>query len=111
MPDHVHFVVEGQHSASDCYELVRSWKSETAFHFKRIKHRRLWHRSFFDGMMRDRDEMAVCARYVIDNPRRAGLPDDRCVYPFVGSDTLTMEQIRRGEFPEFPERTFSKFVV
>jgi putative transposase len=94
MPDHVHFVIQGQSSDSNFCELVRVWKSETAFHFKRETRRRLWHRGFHDRVMRDIDEMAAVAIYVIDNPVRAGLPLVRCAYPFVGSDTMTVEDIR-----------------
>src|SRR5438105_1978186 len=50
-------------------------------------------RSFFDRAMRDHDEMVAFARYVIENPARAGLPEERRRYPFVGSDTTTIEQI------------------
>src|SRR5207253_760921 len=93
MPDHVHFVVEGQRNDSDLFELVRVWKSETAFHFKRATRRPLWQHSFFDRATRDHDEMVAFARYVIENPARAGLPEERRHYPIVGSDTTTIEQI------------------
>jgi REP element-mobilizing transposase RayT len=95
MPDHVHFVVHGRRTDSDLGELVRKWKSETAFHFKRTTRRHLWQRSFYDRVMRDATEMAVFALYVIDNPARAGLPAARRRYPFVGSDTMTFDEIRR----------------
>jgi hypothetical protein len=39
--------------------------------------------------MRDADEMAAFAIYVVDNPIRARLSAERCAYPFVGSDTMT----------------------
>ena len=94
MPDHAHLVVEGQRSDSDLCALVRIWKSETAFHFKRATRSHLWHRGFYDRIVRDSDEMAAIAIYVIDNPVRAGLPMARCAYPFVGSDTMTVQEIR-----------------
>src|SRR6266581_3691345 len=96
MPDHAHFVVEGQRSESDLCEVVRAWKSQTAFEFKRRKRQRVWQRSFYDRVMRDGDEMAAFARYVVDNPSRAGLCEQRCIYPFVGSDTMTVDEIRHG---------------
>jgi len=87
-------VIEGERSDSDLCELVRVWKSETAFHFKRATRGRLWRRSFYDRVARGVDEMATFAIYVIDNPVRAGLPPVRGAYPFVGSDTMTVEEIR-----------------
>jgi putative transposase len=107
MPDHVHVVPEGERCDSDFCELVRLWKSETAFYFKRTTSLRLWQRGFFDRALRDHDEMMAFARYVIENPRRAGLSEERRRYPFVGSDTTTIEEILRGELPR---RQFSKFV-
>jgi len=94
MPDHVHFVVEGRRADSDFTELARRWKSETSFQFKQTNRRRLWQRSFYDHVMRDAAEMAAFAIYVIDNPVRAGLPDARRRYPFIGSDTMTLDEIR-----------------
>jgi len=94
MPDHVHFVVEGRSNESDACELVRVWKSQTAFHFKQATKCRLWQRGYYDRVLRDVDEMAAFALYVIDNPIRAGLPAARCAAPFVGSDTMTVEEIR-----------------
>jgi REP-associated tyrosine transposase len=94
MPDHVHFVVEGRRADSDFTELARRWKSETSFQFKQTNRRRLWQRSFYDHVMRDAAEMAAFGIYVIDNPVRAGLPDARRRYPFIGSDTMTLDEIR-----------------
>jgi len=94
MPDHVHFLVEGRQADSDLRELVRKWKSETSFHFKRNTRRHLWQRSYYDHVMRDAADMASSAIYVLDNPSRARLPDARRRHPFVGSDTLTIDEIR-----------------
>ena len=93
MPDHAHFVVEGRRADSDFLELVRKWKSETSYRFKHATGRTLWQRSFFDRVMRDTSETAAFARYVIENPARAGLPAERREYPFVGSDTMTASEI------------------
>jgi putative transposase len=94
MPDHVHFVAEGRSRESAACELVRVWKSQTAFHFKQATKCRLWQRGYYDRVLRDVDEMAAFTLYVIDNPIRAGLPATRCATPFVGSDTMTVEEIR-----------------
>jgi hypothetical protein len=45
--------------------------------------------------MRDHDDIAALARYVLENPSEAGLAEQQSRYPFVGSDT-TLVDIRRG---------------
>jgi REP element-mobilizing transposase RayT len=96
MPDHVHFVIEGQNTTSDVQELVRVWKSQTAFTYKRATRQHLWRRSFYDRVMRDPGEIVSCALYVLDNPAHAVLPNHRREYPFIGSDTINLAEVRRG---------------
>ena len=97
MPDHVHLVVEGQSPDSDLFELIRLWKSKTAFAFKREAGKQLWQRGFYDRILRSEDDMVAAAMYVIENPVRAKLVVEPHHYPFLGSDTTTVDEIlKRG---------------
>jgi len=97
MRDHAHFVVEGQSRLSDLSELIRSWKSKTGFEYKREHGEQLWQRSFYDRVLRTEEDLVAAAIYVIENPVRAELVGEARQYPFLGSDTMTVEEIlRRG---------------
>ena len=93
MPDHMHAVIEGIHDASDFQEFVRIFKQRSAFAWKQSTGRKLWHRGYFDRILRDHPDTMTAIRYVIENPIRARLvvhPED---YPYLGSMTGTVRDM------------------
>ena len=96
MPNHVHVVVRlfpGQELAAT----VHSWKSFTAKQVNQILRRSgpLWGREYYDHLVRDGDQLDRIARYVINNPVKAGLRN----WPWVwGQDAPTTA----GETPALP---------
>jgi len=74
MPNHVHAVfspIEGHTLA----EIVHSWKSYSAQKANGILGRsgRFWQREYFDHLVRNETSLAKIAKYVLDNPEKAGL--------------------------------------
>ena len=49
----------------------------------------LWQRSYFERVLRDDEDVVGVARYLLNNPVRAGLAASPQEYRFIGS--LTME--------------------
>ncbi|SBT16432.1 Transposase IS200 like protein [Marinomonas gallaica] len=66
MPNHVHWLV--QPYSKNISELVRVVKEYTRKHYGV-----LWQKSFYDRGMRSEQETIETARYIIANPKRAGL--------------------------------------
>ena len=93
MPDHVHALVEGIHDASDFTHFVRIFKQESAFHWRRTTGRILWHRSYFDRVLRDHADTMSVVRYILENPVRAGLVTQPQDYPYLGSMTGTVADL------------------
>jgi hypothetical protein len=93
MPDHVHAFVEGIHEASDFTHFVRIFKQESAFHWRRTTGRILWHRSYFDRVLRDHADTMSVVRYILENPVRAGLVTQPQDYPYLGSMTGTVADL------------------
>lgn len=85
MPDHVHLLVEGRTDTSDCRRFITRAKQYSGFHFSQTRQRRLWQRYGFEHVLRDDEDSLIVARYIVENPVRAGLAG--CVedYPFNGS--------------------------
>jgi putative transposase len=80
MPDHVHLLVEGIAATSDLKRFAKMAKQRSGGVHRRRYGARLWQEGYFDRVLRDGDDPAAVARYIIDNPARAGLRD----YPHVG---------------------------
>ena len=75
MPDHVHLVLAGLHDGATllpCVEVMRQRSSRVA---KASRGIRLWQDGYFERVLRDDEQLEVVARYVFENPVRAGLTD------------------------------------
>jgi putative transposase len=93
MPDHVHLLVEGLTDGSDCLAFIRRAKQFSGFYFKKAHGQRLWQRYGFERVLRNDESMLSVARYILENPVRAGLVARVEDYPFVGSQTHPLSEI------------------
>jgi putative transposase len=93
MPDHVHALVEGASSSANFREFVRLFKQLSSFAYTRVHARPLWQRSYFERVLRADEDSVRVARYILENPVRAGLVTDAMQYPFSGSLTLEMKDL------------------
>ncbi len=74
MPDHVHVLAHGATDDADLKRFMQRFKQLSSHaHKRRAQGRQLWQQSFFDRTLRRDDDVQVIARYVIENPMRAGL--------------------------------------
>jgi putative transposase len=93
MPDHAHLLVEGRSERSDFRGLIKSLKQSSGQrHASRTK-RRLWQEGYWDRVLRPDDDAKKVARYIVENPVRAGLVRCAADYPLVGSDVWTLEEL------------------
>ena len=81
MPDHAHLLVEGLATTSHLKHFAKMAKQRSGGIYRRRFGSRLWQAGYFERVLRDRDDPSSIARYIIENPTRAGLPAD---YPHVG---------------------------
>jgi len=85
MPDHLHLLVEGQSDASDCKQFIARSKQYSGFYYSKAYGKKLWQRYSFEHVIRDEQKSVVTARYILQNPVRAGLVQRISDYPYVGS--------------------------
>jgi putative transposase len=93
MPDHLHLLAEGLSDEANLRSFVSLAKQHSAFCTRHRVKPRLWQKGYFERVLREEDDLFNVARYVVQNPVRAGLvrfPDD---YAFIGSTILTKEQL------------------
>ena len=93
MPDHVHLLVEGGSDKADVSKFVHQAKQRTGFGFAQRHGTRLWQPSFYDHVLRDDEAALSVARYIIENPVRAGLVESPRDYPFLGAREYTIDGI------------------
>ena len=54
---------------------------------------RLWQRYGFERTLRSNDATLSVARYIVENPIRAGLVERIHDYPFLGSSVYSLDEI------------------
>lgn len=74
MPNHTHAVLRPL-AGIDLSKITHSWKSYTSNEINRTlaMSGTLWHKESFDRIIRDQHEFEETIRYVLDNPKVAGL--------------------------------------
>jgi REP-associated tyrosine transposase len=93
MPDHLHLLAEGTTENSNLREFVRLFKQQTSFEWKRRENTRLWQRNYHEHVLRADEDTFAVARYILENPVRAGLARSPEEYRFLGSLTLELEDL------------------
>ena len=93
MPDHVHQLVHGRTPTADTRKFVRLAKQYSGFYYAKAFQDRLWQRYGRDDVSREDDDIKPIARYIVDNPVKAGLVARAQDYPFTGSHIYTIEEL------------------
>jgi REP-associated tyrosine transposase len=96
MPDHVHMLVEGLAEDSNCKQFIIKSKQCSAHAYAKEFNARLWQPFGFEHVLRDEDKVPVVARYILENPVRAGLTRTVLDYPFVGSQVYDVRELLNG---------------
>ncbi len=95
MPDHVHWLLQLRCDAL-LSDVVRRFKGRSARRVNACLGRsgKLWQRGFHDHALRRDDDVRTTARYLINNPVRAGLVEHAGQYPYW--DTIWHRRLVRG---------------
>ena len=96
MPDHVHFLVEGQAAESDFRRFVRRAKQHSGAAYALSCDEPLWQDGYYERILRDDSDAAEFARYIVWNPVRAGLVLMPEQYLYLGSDAWPIEELLRA---------------
>ena len=97
MPDHIHLLTEGLTEESDLLRFVRLGKQRAAYCYsKTTEGGQLWQEGFHDRVLRADDDIKATAKYVLENPVRAGLVIRPGDYKHCGSDVWTVDAILSG---------------
>jgi REP-associated tyrosine transposase len=84
MPDHVHLLAQGLTESSSLKPLVQHFKQIAGFAFKQEHGVPLWHRSYYDRVLRQDEDLATASMYIWRNPVQAGLVQNAEDFPYSG---------------------------
>jgi putative transposase len=93
MPDHTHFLIEALADGSDFKRFCKLAKQRSGSRHARKNEGRLWQEGYHDRVLREGDDSLTVARYLINNPVRAGLVTSPIEYPYLGSDRWTLPEL------------------
>ena len=93
MPDHAHLLVHGQCEAADCKRFITAAKQYSGYYYRRRFPGMLWQRYGYERTLRNGEDTVTVARYILENPVRAGLTQTVEQYPFVGSLVCELREL------------------
>jgi len=96
MPDHVHLLVQGLSDACELKRFASLAKQRSAFEYSRVRHRRLWQPSYYDHVLRPEESSISILHYMFQNPVREGLAKQWADHPYLGSETMEIDEIVRA---------------
>jgi putative transposase len=92
MPDHLHVLALGDSLQADFRAFVKHFKQISGFEYKRATRRKLWQTGYDERVLRDEESTLAVARYIFENPLRAGLETEYGAYPYAGSTLYDYRQ-------------------
>ena len=96
MPDHLHLLVEGTSRQLRRQAVYRATEAVPGYYYSAAYHEKLWQRYGFEHVLRDDEITMVVAKYILENPIRAGLVERVEDYPFVGSMVYSLAELLEG---------------
>jgi REP-associated tyrosine transposase len=93
MPDHLHALVEARSETSDFDVLMTRFKQATECAYRLQACGPLWQCGYYERILDDGEASDAAARYILENPVRAGLTTQVGDYPFAWSDVYDLESL------------------
>ena len=93
MPDHVHLLASSQSEAGDLIPFVKHLKQITGYRYRQSTGQKLWQPGYHDRILRDEEATLTVARYILENPVRAGLAKALGEWPLAGSSVYTWPEL------------------
>ena len=93
MPDHAHVLLHANSEAADLPAFMKRFKQATAFNYRQQTRQVLWQTGYHERILRDDESSEWIARYILENPIRAGLATHLGEYPYAWSDVYDLEAL------------------
>jgi putative transposase len=97
MPDHAHFLIEGTSDQADFCRFTKLAKQRSGAAHALLHGRPLWQKGFYEHVLRVEEDAKNVAKYILENPVRAGLVSRADEYPYSGSEVWTMAELLNAD--------------
>jgi len=85
MPDHIHVLAAGDASHdSDAKRFAHGFKQALGYQYKQGTGEGLWHRSYYDHVVREDEPVLAHVAYILNNPIVARLVQTPAQWPYSG---------------------------
>ena len=95
MPDHLHLLLIDR-EGSGLTGFIKTFKQKSGYYFKQGTGLILWQKSYYDHVIRKKENLNNIASYVFNNPVRKKLVDDFIKYPFLGSMVFDVDDFYKS---------------
>ncbi|HCG98560.1 MAG TPA: hypothetical protein DE036_01760 [Actinobacteria bacterium] len=85
MPDHLHFLTEGQDGESNLKSFISRFKQVSGYRYKSDTGQKLWQSSYYEHVLREEEASEKVSEYILENPVRGNLVAHYLDYPYSGS--------------------------
>lgn len=91
MPDHCHFLIQGNSDDSNLLSFMKDFKQQSGYWFYKNISDVSWQKDFYDHILRKNEDINKQVSYILENPIRKGLVSNWKEYPFKGSTIYNFE--------------------
>jgi REP element-mobilizing transposase RayT len=88
MPDHLHLLVQARGEEISLPAFAKLVRQRTAMEARRASIAPIWQEGYYERTLRRDEDVLTVARYIANNPVRAGLIADAADWPFTGGTLL-----------------------
>ena len=92
MPDHLHFIVEGNEVGANIKMCVELFKQKTGYWLSQNLSKFKWQKDYYDHITRNDEDIRNQIKYILNNPVRAGLIENWEEYPYKGSTIYNLDE-------------------
>ena len=93
MPDHLHLLVHGESEVAHCKSFIALAKQYSGYYYSKAFRGPLWQRYGYERTLRKDEDTLTVARYILENPVRAGISATVQAYPYVGSLIYELKEL------------------
>lgn len=87
MPDHLHLLAQAG-PGGDLISFVKRFKQLVGYRCKQRFGLNPWQKGYYDHVLRKEEDIEAVARYIFENPTRAGITEDWTGYPYSGGNVF-----------------------
>lgn len=95
MPNHVHMVQQRKTEQGNILDTINTFKQKSGFWFYENKTGFSWQTSYYDHIIRDERDIYNQVMYILYNPVRAGLIENRKNYKDKGSTIYDLNSLEQ----------------